>query len=377
MNSYLLLLGASVRAAAQSARRARLIPWGADLFCDMDLKTLGAFQSVADYPNEFFSIAKQGPPGPWLYTGALENWPRLVDAIAGIRPLWGNTAAVLRRVRSPMILHRKLTAAGIPCPGVRLLAPDGGRWLIKPRRGGGGREIDFWRPSVSTVHSPRQHFFQEYIEGEPCAAIFLAHENHAALLGVTRQLVGQDWLNAGAFQYCGSIGPLVLDADQQRAFERLGNALAAGFRLRGLFGVDCVLRDGLPVAVEVNPRYTASVEVLELATGSAFLQSQQRVFEDATGPLASAASRAGMVAKAILFAKKPLLVPGDGPWRKCTLPPDDPWTMPAFADIPPAGQSIRERQPILTFFTRADSPAACLAQLQHIARDLDRWLYTP
>jgi predicted ATP-grasp superfamily ATP-dependent carboligase len=51
--------------------------------------------------------------------------------------------------------------------------------------------------------------------------------------------------------------------------------------------------------------------------------------------------------------------------------------MPAFADIPHAGEPIEVRHPILTFFARAESEASCLDQLKSIAADLDRWLFKP
>jgi predicted ATP-grasp superfamily ATP-dependent carboligase len=49
--------------------------------------------------------------------------------------------------------------------------------------------------------------------------------------------------------------------------------------------------------------------------------------------------------------------------------------VPAFADIPAAGQPIKAGRPILTFFARGDTPASCQDALRQIARDLDRWLF--
>jgi predicted ATP-grasp superfamily ATP-dependent carboligase len=49
--------------------------------------------------------------------------------------------------------------------------------------------------------------------------------------------------------------------------------------------------------------------------------------------------------------------------------------MPAFADLPAAGERIEAGRPILTFFARAGSPSACKDALRGIAEDLDRWLY--
>ena len=59
----------------------------------------------------------------------------------------------------------------------------------------------------------------------------------------------------------------------------LGDFLAASYRLVGLFGVDFILSDGQPWPVEINPRYTASVEVLELALRRSLLAEHRRACE--------------------------------------------------------------------------------------------------
>jgi predicted ATP-grasp superfamily ATP-dependent carboligase len=46
-----------------------------------------------------------------------------------------------------------------------------------------------------------------------------------------------------------------------------------------------------------------------------------------------------------------------------------------YADIPAPGEKIRAGRPVLTFFARADSPAACEAKLREVAGDLDRRLF--
>src|ERR1700736_3871188 len=94
----LLLVGASVRAAAFSALRVGFEPRGADLFCDADLvnrcKCLRL--SNSSYPVGLVDFLQDGSPGPWMYTGALENRPSLIRKLARLRPLWGNGALVLQ-----------------------------------------------------------------------------------------------------------------------------------------------------------------------------------------------------------------------------------------------------------------------------------------
>src|SRR5215472_11687700 len=119
---YLLLLGASTRAAAFSALRAGLRPWCADLFADMDLQGHCPVQRVQPgrYPDGFLALVRRAPAAPWLYTGALENRPALVERIAAERPLWGNNADVLATVRSPLVLQQMFRGAGTPYPAVRM-----------------------------------------------------------------------------------------------------------------------------------------------------------------------------------------------------------------------------------------------------------------
>ena len=92
----------------------------------------------------------------------------------------------------------------------------------------------------------------------------------------------------------------------------MGATLAASFGLIGLFGVDLILRDDVPWPVEVNPRYTASVEVLELALGRSLLADHARACDaEPTGPvMAPVALRPRFVGKLIVFAPTRCRFPG-------------------------------------------------------------------
>jgi predicted ATP-grasp superfamily ATP-dependent carboligase len=375
----ILIVGASARAAAFSALRAGFQPWCADLFADADLRARCPVQrlSSAQYPKGFLDILRAAPPGPWLYTGALENHRALIRNLARSRPLWGNSAEALALVRSPETVHRVLAEAQVPCPAVRSCTPelaDPRRWLVKPFRGGGGAGIRLWDGKSS---GGGRGYFQEYVKGQPCSALFVGDGLQACLLGVTRQLVGVPWLYAGPFRYCGSIGPWPLAIDLRCGLERLGSVLTRACRLRGLFGVDCIVRDCVPFPVEINPRYTASVEVLEYATGLRALAFHRQVFDTSAAPHSPhETTDKRVVGKAILFARTDTVFPSKGPWSHVLDSPGPIEEMPAFADLPVEGQPIRAGQPILTYFARAESSSQCLDALQQIAADLDRWLFS-
>jgi predicted ATP-grasp superfamily ATP-dependent carboligase len=321
-----------------------------------------------DYPRGLIGALADAPRCPLIYLGGLENYPALLSKLAV--PLWGNGADVLRRVRSPFLLTRHLQSLDVPCPAVRTTLSNDRRWLLKPRRGAGGAGI---RPCTDDACNRRTHYLQEWLEGTPVSAVFVGRRDGTAeLLGTTRQLIGTSWLHARSFQYAGNIGALPLSPSTQRAWQRLGDALAGDFGVRGLFGVDAILRGDVPWPVEVNPRYTASVEVLERGLDMPFLSLHRAVFEDR--PLAALAPAARVTwGKAILYAAHDLVFPADGPWRRVLEGPIDPLT--PFADIPAPGEPIAGGQPVLTLFASGSDVADCETRLRQTARDLDQHLW--
>lgn len=376
----MIIFGASARAAAFSALRAGLRPWCADLFADRDLQARCPVRRIAggQYPSIFAQLVTEAPATPWMYTGGLENRPALVTRVSRRRHLWGCDAESLRKARSPRFLFQLLTQSDLPCPRLwedKSQSPSPGRWLMKSRAGSGGFGVRFF--DAELVRHKERIYIQEFIEGESCSSVFVGDGHRARLLGTTRQLVGQAWLHASAFHYCGSIGPLGLSEAARKRLQRLGHVLAVGCGLRGLFGIDFILRDHVPWLVEVNPRYTASIEVLEHATGMRALKLHQGVFAGTLvkdGPAEDGPTPA-VVGKAILFSRAALVFPADGPWQATLDPPTAITQMPAFGDIPSTGERIAIGRPILTCFAKAATVMACLEQLQQVAAHLDRVLF--
>jgi predicted ATP-grasp superfamily ATP-dependent carboligase len=127
--------------------------------------------------------------------------------------------------------------------------------------------------------------------------------------------------------------------------------------------------------VEVNPRYTASVEVLEYATGLPALALHRSAFDPGTLLPPPAGPTAAVVGKAILFARRSLVFPEEGPWLSVLRSPPPVAQMPAFADIPAPGQRVEAGRPVLTFFARADGERSCLDALRRTAGELGALLF--
>ena len=376
------VVGASARAAVHSLARAGFEAWAVDQFCDRDLKRVApcALCPPDRYPDAIPELAARFPPGPVLYTGGLENHPRTVAALSAARQSWGNPPAVVERVRDPFALFPALAAAGFATP--RLVprgepCPVEGRWLRKPFRSAGGLGIRFARPDEPA--SPH-HYFQEFIAGVPMSALFLSDlmetfvwPDGTALFAVTEQLIGEPFLHARPFAYCGNIGPITMPADVEAKLS-LG-ALVANREMgqRGLWGLDFVLRDGVPYPVEVNPRYTAAVEVLELGTRTAVLSTHSECFSGSMGLSRFKTPRNydSPVGKAIYYAPHAMRFPASGPWDADLAGDFDSWRVPGFADIPEPGSAIEAGHPVLTFFAQGTTPAEFRQRLQSRAAELD------
>ena len=360
----LLILGASARAAAQSAARAGLRPSAVDLFADLDLAACASSCLRVEpraYPDGLESLATQAPPSPWIYTGGLENHPDLVDRIARARPLWGNPGNVLRSVRDPLAVADALARAGLPCPAVRLDPaglPRDGSWLAKPLASAGGRRIRPWL--ADSEPPPWPGYFQERVLGPSLAAVFVGQGGESALLGVTRQRLGG---LEGEFAYRGSLGPAPVPESGLERIGRVGAALASAFGLAGLFGVDLVWRDGWPWPVEVNPRYTASMEVLELATGRSLMAEHVRAFDPGLAAgLRTSSAPAGFVGKAFVMAAGPCRFPRVASrWVRSVT------EVPRRADIPSVGERFEAGQPVLTVFARGPTLEECERRLERRA----------
>jgi uncharacterized protein len=360
--SPLIIVGASARAAAASAIRAGFFPWCADLFADADLREMvaGAIRCPLEtYPKAFLELLRQSPDSAWMYTGALENHPGLIRKMAAIRPLWGNGPEAMQACRSPFYVQEILCEAGLPSLKVRgsdAPLPNHCRWLSKPFAGSAGQGIAF--ADAATERKPTL-CFQQYKPGRPMSAAYVGVDGDVKLLGVTEQLIGESWLNAPAFRYAGNIGPIDIYGDLRNELERIGSVLGGQCNLLGLFGVDFILAEGRPWVVEVNPRYTASIEVIELATGTAAIADHARAFGGTAAN--SCGNKWGpVVGKAILYAERSHVFHGL---------PEIPEPNLRFADVPAVGSAIEAGWPILSILVRGSSRDECQALLRlHVAR---------
>jgi predicted ATP-grasp superfamily ATP-dependent carboligase len=314
-----------------------------------------------------------------MYTGAVENYPEIIEAIVAERELLGNPADVVRAVRDPWQVVRCLADHQLPAAALlRAGAPvPAGNWVRKPYRSGGGMNIlsVHCRAGRPPPPAPASHYWQQFIPGHSASAVFVAGGGHSVLLGVTQQLIGCPWAGALAFRYAGSIGPLPIASDHRAQLERIGASLAASFALTGLFGIDTICNGDGVWTMEVNPRYTASIEVLERASSLRSIALHVSWCQGATRAIAPVSTGKRLHGKVVLYATRTTRIPPA--FRTWVEQQNRQTEFPAVADIPDEGSVISPRRPICTLLTSGDSLSEVEAGLRKQVQSARRILQTP
>lgn len=368
-NFDLILIGASTRSVGHSALRAGFRPICLDQFADSDIAALAPVRQVPLDSHKLAVELERLPPTPLIYAGGVENHPELLAAAEQRHQVWGNSAAVVKRVRDPRELSEaaQLARVGIPESRSESQAPPAdGEWIIRPLRGSGGRGIHVWDAAAADCDTLREpHQFQKRIRGAEYSAIFLAAAapGDVRFVGVTQQLVGWSECHARDFQWCGNIGPVALPIQVEHLVRRLGNILKWKLGLKGLFGLDFMVDgQGMPWVTEVNPRYPASLELLEHSTGTSLLSDHVMCFAgDRVPPRTWNRAHPGeFLGKAVYYAARRVRV--NEPLAQPR--PGTELDFPEMADLPAAGSVIETGHPVCTVFATGTTLAETHMQLR-------------
>jgi predicted ATP-grasp superfamily ATP-dependent carboligase len=396
----LLLLGFNTRSLAESAAAAGYSFISLDWFGDLDHGLLGPVFSLrrlqSGLPGEGrptmermvewgIILARREQCDSLVYASGLENRPELVAKLvseSGCR-LYGNPPPVLQQVRNPVALSQNLRQAGFHAPETR--RPEGAqfgrgrRWLIKPVKSGGGRRV---APASQDESAREGSICQEYISGKPCSFTFVADGSHCLVLGITEQLIAAKSSTGREFGYAGNLFPLTTGETRKLYETAVGIAgwLTAKYGLRGLNGVDFILRGKDCWVIEVNPRYSASMELLERAYGfpvirlhllacSGDWQEVKSIVERL--PVELTLSQPECIwGKKVIYTRMPKLVRPTYCGEK-KEEHEQTWARRMHArglrDLPFPGEIIRARNPVATATASGATRADCLKTLERLS----------
>ena len=376
----ILIVGLSTRAIAESAVDGGYDVMTLDYFGDRDQRALVpnvALQRDFDLPfsaEALLETSKRLDYDAVAYTSSLENHPEVVSELARGRRLLGNTPDVLNAVRDWATLRAVCDEEEIPHPTTLLPGEEGDadetrRWLRKPTRGGGGHGVRPWEGE----RLDEDAVLQRMVIGRPASAAFVADGRRSVVIGLSEQLIGREELGGEGYMWCGNILPLPTRSTSQldavlQTVERAAGRLTRRFGLRGVNGIDFVVADGpedwpRPILVEVNPRYTASMELADWAYDLSAFDLHIRSFEGYLPRFSprEALRDARFRAKGIVYAKKDGTVPSTANWRHR-----------GRRDIPFSGEKIQAGHPICTVVASGETRETCWQRLVERAEEVHR-----
>jgi predicted ATP-grasp superfamily ATP-dependent carboligase len=179
---------------------------------------------------------------------------------------------------------------------------------------------------------------------------------------MSRQLIGEHAFGAAGYQYCGNI---LMAAEEEGALLEtacaLSRVVAEEFDLVGVNGIDFIGRGPVAHAIEVNPRWSASMELVERAYGLSVFGAHAAACADGSLPefdLAVARRGSRAFGKAVVFARRDVVVGDTSAWLARPARP-----ALEIRDIPHPGERIAAGRPVCTVLANGSDSAVCHAAL--------------
>jgi uncharacterized protein len=350
MKGRVLIAGFATRHVAHSAYNAGYEVCAVDHFCDQDLSWHTSdrekFEDLADLPDAIERICRRHRFDFFVPTSGAELLPVAI-------PLLGTKPDAILRFVDKLDTQHFFESLAVPVP--RIL-PDGEYpAMVKPRSGAGG-----WRNAVIhnkaameawlTLYENVPHIQQEMIAGIPASVCCIATGSRAMAIATNEQILRGR--GESAFGFSGSMTPC--DHPFRDRMIALAEQIAAASGCRGTIGIDFVVGNNGPVAIEVNPRFQATVDTVEMAYGCNLFDLHLNACR---GILPTEPPKVKQVAlRTIIFADRDITVAEDlSRFREFV------------ADIPWPGTTFEEEQAVISVYGRGPTPEAAAAVLdKHI-----------
>jgi predicted ATP-grasp superfamily ATP-dependent carboligase len=357
----ILILALSARALAQAARRAGVEVAVADLFGDVDTRSLaswhrlpGSLERGIDGAGLLALVrALRARVDGVVYGAGFEADPALLGELARIAPLIGNPADEVAAVKDPFRFAGLLRRLDLPHPEVAALPPPGTRWLRKLRGGSGGSHIE--RTAAGALVADGRHYFQAPASGNPVSALFAANGRAARVIGLSAQWT--DPMATRPFRYGGCAGPVHLAPKLAAEIERACHAIAGAAGLVGLNSLDMLVTGDAFTILEVNPRPGATLDVFDTPSGPSLWECHVTAAQGEL-PAAAPAGLSGARAAVVVYADQARHVPAAFAWEG------------GIADIPAPESRIPTGAPVCTIMAAGPHAGAARALAEERAAAL-------
>ena len=406
------LFGASCRAAAQSAKRAgatSIYAW--DDFLDADLVHVASAASLSEWEQDQARSSIDLHDCSVVLCGGMENKPELVDRLIQLGARCGANGDALRELRSYANWKRWAEASNIAWP--RTLGPFDSStpelhalcnndepkrlWLVKPVNGAGGIHVrplandHSFETTNTDLSKASQWLVQQYIPGTSIGVSYCSDRVGTQVFGIARGIDARELEAPLPFIYRGNIAAIAITHQMEDRLRAFGDCVAKQTGLLGLWQADFQLdSDGKLWLLEINPRWSASMELHETLQGFSWMKKHLEILRSPKEVFVHDSHHRrvsdGQIAKGVIYAPRDLNVSADQLARLWQARWDGtlgelqhaPFRV---ADIPEpirGGLAIPEGMPIATVLCwsrQAEaSESVLLGKIQHARQIVLDWL---
>ena len=358
MKGRVLVAGFATRHVACSAKNAGYEVHSIDAFCDQDLQwnteSCTIFEDLESLPGQIEEICKKIDPDYLVVTSGAEE-------ISVSKKISGSCKDKAGIFTDKQKIQDFFQENSIRVPAI--LADGSYPAMLKPCKGAGG-----WRNTV--VESPEEennfcemwpetpYIRQEVVKGIPCSVSCIASGGRAKAIAANLQ-----YLRGGegdrAYGFAGAATPFT--AEKTGELMKEAERIASLSGCTGSIGIDFILAEDGIYAIEVNPRFQATLDIIEMSTGFKIFEAHINACK---GILPESAPKAKkVVARRIMFAERDLIVRDD--LKKFH---------PHVADIPRKNSEIEEGGAIISVYGEGDTLAGAESSLDKTIKEIGRYI---
>jgi predicted ATP-grasp superfamily ATP-dependent carboligase len=258
----------------------------------------------------------------------------------------GNATNTLRQLRDATSFFKLLDTLKLPYPQTLFSPPTTSTdYLVKNMQSCGGQAVK----RANKVELQTGDFFQKRMNGLSASATFIANGRHAELLAVNQQFHDED------FNLVGISQPMPVSDYVQHKLSEYIATLTHTTSLCGFNSLDVIIDDHDNIFIlEVNPRISASVELLAL--NDMFSLHKQACGGEV---LPSIGQPSRLRQMHTLLADKAMRVNNHADWPECCC------------DIPPSNRVIVQGEPVCTIIVSDTEPE----MLEEKARKAKQYIF--
>lgn len=345
MKGRVLVAGFATRHVAQSAAHAGYEVCAVDHFCDQDLfwytKDRSRFEDLDALPDAIDRMCRSHTFDFIVLTSGAED-------LATNLPLCGTPKERVGRFLDKLDIQHFFEELHVPVP--RLVPPGEYPVMVKPRRGAGGwrntvvtnaRQLAAWK----TLYPDLPFIRQEIIAGVPASVCCVSDGNRAKAIATNEQLLRGN--EDSSFGFSGSVTPFNHPFRDQMV--DVAERIVAASGCTGTIGIDFVIGNDTPYAIEINPRFQGTLDTVETAYGCNLFQYHVNA---CAGILPKPQKPERYAARTIIFAD-----------RDMTISADLKHLAPNIADIPWAGTEFEEGDALVSVYGAGTSRSEALSVL--------------